>query len=121
MADRIAVPRQRVRHYASAWRLAAVPLCAVAALPVVGNAAPVTHTVIIEAMRFDPAAITVKRGDIVVWINKDPFPHSVVAADRIDSASIAAGRRWTYVARAAGQFSYYCSFHPTMTGSLRVE
>src|SRR6185312_3353306 len=34
-----------------------------------------THTVTIDGMQFQPAALTVKAGDSVVWVNNDPFPH----------------------------------------------
>ena len=33
-----------------------------------------THTVAIDGVKFDPETITVKVGDTVVWINKDPSP-----------------------------------------------
>jgi plastocyanin len=29
-----------------------------------------------------PDTLTVKRGDTAVWVNKDPFPHTVTAVDR---------------------------------------
>ena len=62
-----------------------------------------------------------KRGDTVVWINKDPFPHTVTAKGVFDSHAMAAGRSWTYTARKAGEFAYICTLHPTMKGTLKVE
>ncbi len=51
-----------------------------------------THTVIIEGMQFSPAALVVKAGDKVTWINRDPFPHTVTAeGSRFDSHAIEAG------------------------------
>ena len=35
---------------------------------------PKTHTVTIEGMRFQPEALTVARGDTIVWVNKDIVP-----------------------------------------------
>ena len=62
-----------------------------------------------------------KRGEAVTWVNKDPFPHTVTAAGRFDSQSIAAEGRWTYVARDPGEFAYLCTLHPNMKGVLKVE
>lgn len=84
-------------------------------------AAPQTHTVTMEATAFAPASLTVKRGDRVVWVNHDPFPHTATAAKVFDSKSIAPGKKWTYVAGKAGTFEYICAFHPTMRGTLKVE
>jgi plastocyanin len=83
---------------------------------------PTTHQVVIEAVRFDPQDLTVKVGDTVVWINRDPFPHTATAlGKRFDSHEIAAGRTWKYTARQVGIFAYACTLHPTMSGTLRVE
>lgn len=81
-----------------------------------------THTVTMEATAFAPATLTVKKGDRVVWVNKDPFPHTATAsAKAFDSGSVAAGKSWTYVAAKPGSFDYVCTFHPTMKGKLVVE
>jgi plastocyanin len=80
------------------------------------------RSVTIENMQFSPAALSVHRGDRIVWANKDLFPHTVTASNKaFDSGSIAAGGSWTYVANKAGEFSYGCTFHPTMKGSLKVQ
>ena len=76
----------------------------------------------IEAVRFDPRDLTVKVGDMIVWINHDPFPHTATAvAKQFDSRETATGRSWKYTARKAGVFAYACTLHPTTLGTLRVE
>jgi VCBS repeat-containing protein len=70
---------------------------------------------------YQPAVITVKKGDTVTWVNKDPFPHTVTAAGQFDSRSIAPNGKWTYHATKAGQFDYICTLHPNMKGTLKVE
>ena len=80
------------------------------------------HTVVIDGTNYAPATLTVKRGDtLVVWTNKDPFPHTVTAKGVFDSHAIAAGRSWKYTAREAGEFAYLCTLHPTMKATLKVE
>lgn len=74
-------------------------------------------------MYFDPGAFAAGKPatHTVVWINKDPFPHTVTAKGDFDSHDIAAGRSWTYTAHTSGEFNYICKLHPTMKGVLKVE
>nr|WP_206606312.1 cupredoxin family copper-binding protein [Steroidobacter cummioxidans] len=86
------------------------------------SAEPATHTVSIENMRFDPVKLSVRRGDRVVWVNKDLFPHTVTADGKtFDSGDIAAGQSWTYTATASGRYTYTCTYHPSMKGTLIVQ
>lgn len=81
-----------------------------------------THSVIIEDLKFTPENLTVNRGDKIVWVNKDLFPHTVTATDRsFDSGSIEVNGEWAYVAAKPGKYAYACSFHPNMKGSLQVQ
>jgi plastocyanin len=83
---------------------------------------PATHTVTIEATQFQPNALTVRRGDTIIWVNKDPFPHTVTSkAGGFDSQQIQPGVSWKYRAVRKGEFDYICSLHPTMTGTIRVQ
>jgi len=83
---------------------------------------PVTHTVTIDGTQFQSGDLAVKPGDVIVWINKDPFPHTVTSkAGGFDSKTIASGKSWKFTAAKKGEFPYVCSFHPTMTGILRVK
>ena len=83
---------------------------------------PATHTVVMEAVRFQPEVITVRAGDSVVWVNKDPFPHTAVSKTAsFDSESIDADKSWKYVPKKKGEFEYVCTLHPTMKGTLRVR
>ena len=86
------------------------------------GASPTTYTVVIEQMRFNPPALTVRRGDHVTWVNKDLFPHTASANSKaFDSRSIAPDAAWTYVAGQPGSYPYRCSFHPAMGGILTVR
>ena len=80
------------------------------------------HTVVIENMQFNPAELQVHRGERIVWVNKDLFPHTATSASHaFDSGSIGANSSWTYVASKAGEYAYGCTFHPTMKGMLKVQ
>jgi plastocyanin len=83
---------------------------------------PATHTVTIEAVSYTPDVLAVNVGDSIVWINKDPFPHTATSQDGgFDSKAMAAGGSWTYRAERQGDFTYTCTFHPTMKGTVRVK
>ena len=83
---------------------------------------PATHTVVIEAMRFQPDTLSVHAGDQLVWSNRDLFPHTVVsAAGQFQSGPIAPGQSWRVTLRRTGVFAYGCSLHPTMHAKISVE
>jgi plastocyanin len=84
-------------------------------------AARKVRTVIIEGLRYRPGIVEVKRGEPVRWVNEDPVPHTVTAAGRFDSHSIAPEGSWTYVPERTGEYDYTCRFHPTMKGKLEVR
>ena len=111
MNHRIALVGVALAGAAGLW----FPACGVAAGP------PAKHTVTIEATSYKPETITVKKGESVTWVNKDPFPHTVTAAGKFDSKSIAANGKWSYRATKAGEFLYICTLHPNMKGTIKVE
>jgi plastocyanin len=83
---------------------------------------PKAHTVTIEGMSFQPERLTVTAGDSVVWLNKDPFPHTATStAAAFDSGHIAPEKSWKLTAEKTGEFGYVCSLHPTMKARLTVE
>lgn len=92
--------------------------------PAQASPPPATHTVTIESMRFSPATLTVRPGDTVRWVNKDMFAHTATAAGVFDSGEIAPGQSWARTWPAtpgAGEVPYLCTYHPPMTGVIRVE
>ena len=124
--ERVMLSRWRMRPLPEAFAVAVA--CGWFALYVAGSAGavggtskPVSSTVVIESFKYEPGAMTVRRGDTVVWVNKDLLPHTVTARGRFDSRIIAAGASWKYVAREKGTFSYLCALHPNMRGTLIVE
>jgi plastocyanin len=80
-----------------------------------------THTITIEATSFIPDRLTVAAGDTVVWVNKDPFPHTATSAGEFDSGGIDPEKSWKFAAAKKGSFDYICTFHPTMKARLTVE
>jgi plastocyanin len=106
---------------ARALSLAALALLGPALGPTDAIAAPRTHVVVIEGLRFEPPTLVVRRGDRVIWRNRDLVPHTVTAAGAFDSGSIAPQAAWSHVFARAATLGYVCSFHPMMTATLQVE
>lgn len=115
------------RTRAGAAALLALLLGAALAVPgsapgAAGARPPLEHTVMIEGMQFHPAELTVRRGERIVWVNKDFFPHTVTADNRaFDSHSIPANASWSYVATRKGAYAYSCTLHPVMKGRITVQ
>ena len=103
----------------ASWLLGAALLAAPAGLVAADRVR--MHEIAIQGLLYVPETLTVRPGDVVVWINKDPFPHTVTAAGAFDSGSIAAGKSWRFTAKKAGTYPYLCTLHTTMKGTLRVE
>ena len=81
-----------------------------------------THTVTIEGMRFDPADLSVRTGDTIVWVNKDFFAHTATAdGGAFESKFIDPGGSWQFTPRTEGELAYICALHPTMKATLRVK
>ena len=84
---------------------------------------PKTHTVVMEAMAFRPAALTISSGDTIVWVNKDLVEHTATSAiaGGFDSKMIRPGNSWKHTIRTSGTLPYVCTYHPTMKGTLQVK
>jgi plastocyanin len=71
-------------------------------------------------MQFYPQNLKVKKGTVVEWKNDDLVPHTATSAS-FDSGTLGPGKSWRHTFTKAGQFSYVCAFHPTMTGVVIVK
>jgi len=89
------------------------------ALPAV--AAPRTHTVVIDKMKFGPSPEGVRVGDKVAWVNRDLFRHSATARNRAFDVDLPPGATGTAVMRTAGTVAYACRFHAAMTAEIVVS
>ena len=90
--------------------------------PAVKASDPVTTTVAIRDFVFAPAVVKIKLGEAIVWVNSDEEPHTVVAKDKsFRSSTLDTSQKFVQTFSAAGEFEYFCSFHPHMTGRIVVE
>jgi plastocyanin len=78
-------------------------------------------TVTIDNFTFAPATLTVKVGDTVTWKNHDDIPHTIVSAGKFRSKTLDTDDGYSFTFTAAGDYKYFCSLHPHMTGTIKVE
>ena len=90
-----------------------------------GGVTAQTETKIIKAeisnFAFNPANLSVKKGAVVTWANKDIAPHTVTGVNGGPASEILpSGASYSYTFNDVGAFIYYCSLHPGMRGTVTV-
>jgi YVTN family beta-propeller protein len=86
--------------------------------------APVAGTVAVSIGKFAfaPDSITVKAGQTVTFTNNDPVAHTSTSADGgWDSGDIPPGGSFKATLQQPGTYTYHCSIHPFMQGTLIVQ
>jgi len=76
------------------------------------------------SLYYSPSTITVVIGvnNTVTWTNNDNIAHTVTADNgAFDSGYLNQGQTWSYTFTTAGTYSYHCSIHPWMTGTVIVR
>jgi plastocyanin len=99
---------------------AAAPAVTVSSSPGKAHAAA-SASVTMGDFFFSPASVTVAVGDTVTWHNTGQAPHTATADDgSFDTGTINAGGSGSHRFSTAGTFSYICTIHPNMKGTVRV-
>ena len=72
---------------------------------------------------FAPKVIELSRGDRVTWRNDDDVPHRIQSTKVAFAASPVLDTRTSYdvVLKEPGEYEYFCSLHPVMTGKIVVR
>jgi len=79
----------------------------------------------IKNFAFDPSTLTVKSGTAVMWTNQDGAPHAIVSdigsPVAYSSGSIPPGSFYGFGFTQQGTYTYHCSIHPSMKGTIIVQ
>ena len=80
------------------------------------------NQIVIKDFHFSPQTVTVKSGEKLTWINRDEEPHTVVSVEKQfkKSSALDTDQEFTITAGAPGTYTYFCSVHPKMTGTIIV-
>ena len=79
-------------------------------------------SVTMKDIQFNPTQVKIKTGQTVTWTNDDSVGHDVTA-DSFKSGSaggINGGQSFQHTFKKAGTFSYVCTVHPGMKGTVVV-
>ena len=81
------------------------------------------NQIVIKDFHFSPQTLTVKSGEKITWINRDEEPHTVVSVEKQfkKSPPLDTDQEFTVTAGSPGTYTYFCSVHPKMTGTIVVE
>lgn len=74
----------------------------------------------IDNFSFAPNQLDVKVGTTVTWTNRDDIPHTVVCAGKFRSKTMDTDGTFSFTFTEPGEYKYFCSLHPHMTGSIKV-
>ena len=84
-------------------------------------AAPRTHVVVIDTMKFGALPQGIRVGDRITWVNKDMFRHTATARDRRFDVDLQPGQRKSLTVGKAGAIAVICRYHPGMRTRLKVS
>ena len=71
---------------------------------------------------FSPVDQYINVGDTVKWINNGSNTHTATSNDgSFNSYDISSGQSFTHIFSTEGNFSYYCTYHSNMTGTINVS
>ena len=76
----------------------------------------------IDNFTFSPERVTVKAGTTVTWVNEDDIPHTIASSAKLfKSKALDTDDSYAFTFTTPGEYQYFCSLHPHMTGTIVVE
>ncbi len=84
---------------------------------------PQTYNVEMKNFAFSPSTLTIKKGDTVVWTNRDSTQHTVTSdsGTELNSERLSQEETYSHTFNTQGTFSYHCTPHPSMNGKIIVQ
>jgi plastocyanin len=100
----------------------ALLLAAAARAPSAGAGAQTSAAIEIDNFHYTPPTLIVAPGTTVTWKNDDDSPHSVREKDgKFKSAALDTDDTFSQTFATPGEYDYFCSIHPYMTGKIVVR
>jgi amicyanin len=108
--------------FARAAMVAGLLGCATGVSVGVACAAAGAAAVRIDNFTFADKSLTVKAGTTVTWTNQDDIPHTVTSTNnQFKSKALDTNDTFSFTFTTPGNYEYFCSLHPHMTGTIVVE
>ena len=118
------IPNRLLRKHLVLLTAACAVFWMVAMVAMVANAAPAPASADLEITKFafTPKEVTVAPGTKVTWVNRDEAPHTVTSNDKsFASKGLDTDDKYERTFDQEGDFAYFCSVHPFMTGIVHVH
>ena len=104
------------------WQGLGASLAFAVSRPAIAHDGPHVVEVSITGFEFAPADIEIAAGDTVAWGNHDLAPHTATDSEGDwDTGTIERGEEARVTFKAPGRYSYFCVYHPHMTGKIMVR
>ena len=72
--------------------------------------------------KYDRPTLTIPVGTTVTWVNKDEDVHTVVSTTQaFRSPGLETDEGYSYRFTKPGEYQYFCTLHPLMTGKVIVK
>jgi plastocyanin len=97
------------------------PGATAAASPAAGCPATLGKAVDIVDFGYNPQSITVAVGEAVTWVNTGAAPHTVTFDAGPDCGRMNPGQSVSHAFDTAGSFTYHCTIHASMRGTVVVQ
>ena len=87
------------------------------------TASPKTYNIDIQDFDYKTKTLTIKKGDTVIWTNRDSVRHTVTSdsGNELDSELLSQSGSYSHTFAQTGTYDYHCKPHPYMTGTIIVE
>jgi amicyanin len=84
---------------------------------------PQINNVEINNFGFNPLELRIKKGDTVVWVNRDSAGHTITSdsGNELSSPTISQKQEYRHTFTQSGTFNYHCIVHPSMKAKVIVE
>ena len=116
-------PRLALTLLAGLASLAAVAACSDNSSGITGDVSIVSGASTKGSAAFSPNPFTESMAtrSEVIWVNNDGTTHRVVSDSPLfDSGNLGNGGTYPFTFVAAGTYTYHCSIHPTMVGTITI-
>ena len=76
---------------------------------------------VLTTTAYSPNPLTINSGTTVTWTNRDSVTHTATSDSGAFNGNVAPNAQYSFTFQNQGTFTYHCSIHPNMVGSVVVQ
>ena len=81
----------------------------------------VSGALTLSTTAYNPNPLTISAGTMVTWTNKDSTTHTATSDSGLFDGTVAPTAQFSFTFANKGTFTYHCTLHPNMVGSVVVQ